>query len=252
MWLNHLPSIRDILSYRWAQVGVGFFPGGPGKLSQTESRFHHSELVPPSAWVRRAKLLVVCVGNKASEDVAFRAGMVFLSILLPLCVRDRRTTVKRGRNHVNRSWHVCIYIQPTNTVCMYLSTCVGMYICTCTSACVWPSLSSVTVWRSSVFRMFGSPTYEVSARYIKQSPKLDTMCQPNGGGEEFRQGNLSGILNFRIKSGPHGNIQLLPPGDGPCVYKVTVSYEPAVASINCSCPNQLPSAYTSVIKLLVQ
>ena len=100
--------------------------------------------------------------------------------------------------------------------------------------------------------MFGYPTYEVSASYIKQSEELDAKCQPNGGDEEFRQGNLSGISNFRIESGSHGNIQLLPPGVGPCIYRVTVSYEPAVVSINCLCPNQLPPAYTSVIKLLVQ
>ena len=137
-----------------------------------------------------------------------------------------------------------VHVQPMNTVCMY--------ICTCTSASVWRSLSSITVWRSSAFPMFGYPTYEVSASYINQSPELDAKCQPNGGDEEFRQGNLSGILNFRIKSGSHGNIQLLPPGDGPCMYRVTVSYEPAVASINSSCPNQLPSAYSSIIKLLVQ
>ena len=84
--------------------------------------------------------------------------------------------------------------------------------------------------------MFGYPTYEVSASYVKQSPELDEMCQPNGEDEEFRQGNLSGISNFRIVSGPHGNIQLLPLGVGPCIYRVTVSYKPAVVSINCFVP----------------
>ena len=142
-----------------------------------------------------------------------------------------------------------------NTVCMYLRKYMRMYVCTyvhtCTSACV-TFLSSVTVWRSSAFPMFGYPTYEVSARYLNQSQKLDAMCQPSGGGEEFRRGSLSGISNFRIESGSHGNIKLLPPGVGPCIYRVTVSYKPVVASKNCLCPNQLPPAYTSIIKLLVQ
>ena len=93
------------------------------------------------------------------------------------------------------------------------------YICSLSLAIY---ISTFSAWFPSV-PLFGNPTYVVSASYINQSSELDTMCQPNGGDEEFRRGNLSGITNFRIESGPHGNIQLLPPGVGPCVYRVTVS-----------------------------
>lgn len=94
-----------------------------------------------------------------------------------------------------------------------------MYFCLCDL--VFPPF---LICCSSAFPMFGNPTYEVSARYIKQSSNLDKKCQPNGGDEEFRRGNLTGISNVEIKSGLHGNIQLLPPGVGPCMYRVTVSY----------------------------
>ena len=90
----------------------------------------------------------------------------------------------------------------------------------------------------SVLPLFGYPTYEVSASYIKQSAELDMKCQPGGGGVEFRQGNLSGIQSFTIESGSHGNIQLLPPGVGPCRYRVTVS-ELLSFLLHLSMPNHL-------------
>ena len=96
-----------------------------------------------------------------------------------------------------------------------------VYVCMHTSAS-WSCLSSVPVWCPSAFPLFGDPTYEVSASYIKQSEELDMMCQPDGGDVEFRERNISG-LQITIESGPHGNIQLLPPGIDPCVYRVTVS-----------------------------
>ena len=84
---------------------------------------------------------------------------------------------------------------------------------------------SLHPYHPSVSPIFGYPTYEVSASYIKSSDEmLNSRCQPNGGNEEFRQGNLSNITSFEIESGPHGNIQLLPQDMGICVYNVTVSW----------------------------
>ena len=89
---------------------------------------------------------------------------------------------------------------------------------------VSPSLSFFPVWCPPGLTLFGYPTYEVSASYIKQqSAALNMLCQPGGGNVEFRQGNLSGITSFRVESGLHGNIRLLPPGVGPCMYTITVS-----------------------------
>ena len=107
---------------------------------------------------------------------------------------------------------------------MYLCllTCSCMYQCMCTSICLSIHISPCP---PSVSPIFGYPTYEVSASYIRSSNDLlNSRCQPNGGNEEFRQGNLSDITSFEIESGPHGNIQLLPQDTGPCVYNVTVSW----------------------------
>ena len=113
---------------------------------------------------------------------------------------------------------VCLF---AHSQCMGTCTCVRLFF-------------PVFLWCPSVYPLFGDPTYEVSASYIKQYEELDMRCQPGGGGVEFRQRNLSSdIVQFTIKSGPHGNIQLLPPGIGPCVYRVTVSER---RSVPCTYP----------------
>lgn len=88
---------------------------------------------------------------------------------------------------------------------------------------VSPSLSFFPVWCPPAVPLFGNPTYEVSASYIQQSKDLNMRCQPGADPMEFRQGNLSDITSFRVPSGPHGDIRLLPPGVGPCMYTITVS-----------------------------
>ena len=112
------------------------------------------------------------------------------------------------------NYYTGLYVFVLAHMFMHVSVYVYIYLASVHISPCPPSASPI----------FGYPTYEVSASYIRSSDALlNSRCQPNGGNEEFRQGNLSGIIRFEIESGPHGNIQLLPQNIGPCVYNVTVS-----------------------------
>ena len=130
---------------------------------------------------------------------------------------------------------MCVLVssQPMHVMCMCMRVCLS----------VCPCVPSFPVWCRSVDSLFGYPTYEVSASYVEHSEEVDMRCQPGGGGVEFRKGNLSDILSFTIESGPHGNIQLLPPGVGPCVYRITVSWG-SPSSVHLSMSHHLASSYT--------
>ena len=132
-----------------------------------------------------------------------------------------------------KEYIVALTPQPLFKSNFYTTCIIYVYACShvhaCITVCVHPFVFcpylSLHPYHPSVSPIFGYPTYEVSASYIRSSNDLlNLRCQPNGGNEEFRQGNLSDITSFEIESGPHGNIQLLPQNIGPCVYNVTVSW----------------------------